>query len=105
MPMFVQHDVYRIAASRTLAYTASNGTAASTTSMGATTYFVQLSAAGSASSTGGVRIVIGDAPVADSTGTLLPANWIQVYKISPGQKISAIGNDAGSGTLNISELE
>jgi hypothetical protein len=105
MPMFVQHDVYRILGASKLSYAASNGTAASTSSVGSMTQFVQLSAAGSASSTGGVRFVIGDAPVADSNGTLLPSSWIQVYKISPGQKISAISNDAGTGSLNVTELE
>lgn len=102
--MAYNHDIWRIVTSRNLAYNSSAGAAASTTSVAAQTYAVQLSYPGSTSSTGGLHVLIGDAPVADSTSPFLPANWVQVYQISPGQKISAISNDAGAGTLNITEL-
>ena len=102
--MQYSHDIWRMLSSRNLAYNSTGGAAASTTSVGSQTYAVQLSYPGSTSSTGGLHVLIGDAPVADSTSPFLPANWVQVWKITPGQKISAISNDAGTGTLNITEL-
>jgi hypothetical protein len=37
-------------------------------------------------------------------GTLLPPNSVQVYRCSPGQRVSAISNDAGTFSLSITEL-
>jgi hypothetical protein len=34
----------------------------------------------------------------------LPSNWLQTYKMTPGQTLAAISNDAGAFTLIISEL-
>ena len=67
----------------------------------------QLSYPGSASSTGGCRIAIIDTTgtaVTSNTGTLLPPNTIQVYRCTPGQRVSAISNDAGTFSLSITEL-
>ena len=49
-------------------------------------------------------MVIDGATVADSTSALLPANWTQVYKVTPGQRVSAISNDAGTFNLSVTEL-
>ena len=64
---------------------------------------------GSTSSTGGVRVAVVDpggspAAVSSTSGTFLPANWLQNYKVTPGQKLSAISNDAGTPSLSITEL-
>ena len=83
------------------------GAAVSTAVFGTETFAVQLNFPGSVSSTSGVRFKVGnvaEAPVADSTSALLPANWIQVFKVTPGQRVSAISNDAGTPTLSIVEL-
>jgi hypothetical protein len=37
-------------------------------------------------------------------GTLLPANWVEGVKVTPGQRVSAISNDAGTFSLFITEL-
>jgi hypothetical protein len=55
----------------------------------------------------GCRIAIvspNDNAVSSSAGTLLPANWIDVFRCSPGQRVSAISNDAGTFSLSITEL-
>jgi hypothetical protein len=39
-----------------------------------------------------------------TTATLLPANFIEVVKVTPGQRVSAISNDAGTFSLSITEL-
>jgi hypothetical protein len=55
--------------------------------------------------TGGVRYVTGKAPVATTTnGALLPINWTQVVKVSPGEQLSTVSNDGIGGTLVIVEL-
>lgn len=99
-------DVYRIIASRSLAVNSVGGALASTTSLSAQTYAVDLVFPGSTSSTGGCRVNIGYAglTVSSTSGPFLPANWIQRYKCTPGQIIGAISNDAGTFSLTIVEL-
>lgn len=54
--------------------------------------------------TSACRIRIGDGtPTAVATDTLLPANWVDVITVSPGQKIAAIQDVAG-GKLTVTEL-
>lgn len=99
---------YRLGTSRTLAVNSTGGAAVSTAVLGSEIYFVRLLAQGGVVlSTAGVRVAIGnaaEAPVADSTSALLMVNWPDVFKITPGQRISAIGNDGGTYTLNVVEL-
>jgi hypothetical protein len=45
-----------------------------------------------------------DNAVSSTAGTLLPPNWIEVFRCSPGQRVSAISNDAGTFSLSITEL-
>ena len=42
--------------------------------------------------------------VSSTAGGLLPANWIQYVKVTPGQRVSAISNDAGTLSLGITEF-
>ena len=37
-----------------------------------------------------------DNAFSSTAGTLLPPNWIEVFRRSPGQRVSAISNDAGT---------
>jgi hypothetical protein len=99
-------DVYRIIASRSLAVNSVGGALASTTSLSAQTYAVDLSFPGSTSSTSGIRFNIGDAglTVSSTAGPFLPSNWIARYKCTPGQIIGAISNDAATPSLTIIEL-
>ena len=74
---------------------------------GTQTYAIQLAYPGSTSSTGGCRIAIvspNDNAVSSTQGTLLAPNWVQVFRCSSGQRVSAISNDAGTFSLSITEL-
>jgi hypothetical protein len=99
-------NVWRLSTAQALAVASVGGAAASSAAFGAQTYAVQLSFPGSVSSTGGCRIAIVDpgTTVSSTAGTLLPANWIDVFRCSPGQRVSAISNDAGTFSLSITEL-
>lgn len=100
-------DIYRIATSRDLAVDSVGGAVASSTVFGSQTYAVMLSWPGSTSSTAGVRVAIIDAAgaaVSSTQGALLPPSWVQVYRCTPGQRVSVISNDAGKPNLNIVEL-
>lgn len=100
-------DIYRIISSRDMAVASVGGAVASSTVFGTQTYAVELCYPGSTSSTGGLRIAIIDvagAAVSSTQGALLPPSWKQVYKCTPGQRVSAISNDAGVANLNIVEL-
>jgi hypothetical protein len=99
------HDEFRNGSVTNLTYATSAGTAVSTTGFGAQTYFISLTAPGEATSTGGVRYLIGKAAVAATTnGALLPFNWTQVVKVAPGEQLSTVSNDGIGGTLVVVEL-
>lgn len=100
-------DIWRILGSENLAVASAAGAAVSTAVFGAQTYAVRLNFPGSTSSTGGVRVAFGNAsevPTAGSTSALLSANVPEIFKVTPGQRISAISNDAGAPSLNIVQL-
>ena len=52
----------------------------------------------------GVRIAIDASPTATATSYLLPVNWVEIIKVSPGQKIAVLGNNTGTGSVSVSEL-
>jgi hypothetical protein len=91
-------DVWRLGTAFALSVASVGGAAASSQAFGTQTYAVQLCFAGSVSSTGGCRIAIvspnGNA-VSPTQGTLLPGNWIEVFRCSPGQRVSAISTMRG----------
>jgi hypothetical protein len=98
---------FRLSTAQALAVASVGGAAASSGVIGSQTYVIQLSYPGSTSSTGGCRIAIvspNDSAVSSTTGTLLPPNTIFVARCSPGQRVSAISNDAGTFSLSITEL-
>ena len=99
----------RLAAAQSLAVSSAAGAAVSTTVFGTGTYAIEVAYPGSTSSTGGCRIAVidpGGSPTAVSStaGTLLPPSWIQTFKVTPGQRVSAISNDAGTFSLSVTEL-
>ena len=105
--MAFDDSIWRLGAAQALAVASVGGAAASTTVFGTETYAVELAFPGSVSSTSGCRIAIvspGDAAVSSTAGTLLPANWVQVFKCTPSQRVSAISNDAGTFSLSVTEL-
>jgi hypothetical protein len=98
------HDAYRNGTVTNLSYSTSGGAAVSTAGFGSQTYWISLTAAGAFTTTGGVRVNIGDGPVATSSSALLPFNWTEKVNVSPGQKVSALSNDGIAGTLVVVEL-
>jgi hypothetical protein len=100
-------STWRLGSALALAVASAAGAAVSTTVFGTETYAVQLCFPGSTSSTGGCRVAvidIGGAAVSSTQGTLLPANSVYVAKVTPGQRVSAISNDAGTFSLSVTEL-
>jgi hypothetical protein len=99
-------NVWRLSTAQAIAVASVGGAATSSAAFGAQTYAIMLSFPGSVSSTGGCRIAVVDpgTTVSSTAGTLLPANWIDVFRCSPGQRVSAISNDAGTFSLSITEL-
>jgi hypothetical protein len=98
-------NVWRLSSAQALAVASVGG--ASSSAFGTQTYAIQVAFPGSTSSTGGCRIAIvspNDNAVSSTAGTLLPPNWVQVFRCSPGQRVSAISNDAGTFSLSITEL-
>jgi hypothetical protein len=99
-------STWRLGAAQALAVASVGGAASSTTAFAAQTYAILCSFPGSVSSTSGCRVAVVDAggAVSSTAGTLLAANWLQTYKVSPGQRLSAISNDAGTFSLSVTEL-
>lgn len=100
-------NIWRLSTAQALSVASVGGAAASSAAFGTQTDAVQLAFPGSVSSTGGCRIAIvspDDNGVSSTQGTLLPANWIEVFRCSPGQRVSASSNDAGTFSLSITEL-
>jgi hypothetical protein len=98
---------FRLGTAVALAVASVGGAAASSGAFSAQCYNIQLAYPGSTSSTGGCRIAIvspNDSAVSSTAGTLLPPNTIAVFRCSPGQRVSAISNDAGTFSLSITEL-
>jgi len=101
--------VWRFGTVQSLAVASAGGAAASTGVFGTQTYAVRVTAmGGTVASTAAVRIKIGslaEAPVANSTtDALLTVATPHLVKVVPGEKLSAIGNDGGTYTLNVVEL-
>jgi hypothetical protein len=99
------HDSYRHGVTQNVAYNAAGGASAQSTNFGSQTRTIRVSSAGVVSaSIDGVRINVGDNPTAAATSALLPVQWVEYIKCSPGQKIAVLGNNTGTGTVNVVEL-
>jgi hypothetical protein len=99
------HDCFRPKATQNVAYAAAGGASAQSTAFGSQTYHIRVCAVGVVSaSIDGVRIVVGENPTATATSTLLPVNWKEYIKCTPGQKIAVLGNNTGTGTVSVVEL-
>jgi hypothetical protein len=99
------HDAYRHKTTQNVSYAAAGGASVQSTAFGSQTYAIRVCSVGVVSATiDGVRIAVGDNPTAAATSALLPANWVEIIKCSPGQKIAVLGNNTGTGTVNVVEL-
>ena len=101
-------DVWRIIASRTLAVNSGGGAVASTVSLSAQTYAVDLVYPAEAGAPAGIRFDISDmggAAISSLSAPVLIAGQVRRYKCTPGQKIQAISNGASTlASLSIIEL-
>jgi hypothetical protein len=99
------HDAYRPLASQNVAYAAAGGASAQSTAFASQTRYIRVCAVGVVSGTiDGVRIAIDSNPTAVATSYLLPVNWVEIIKVSPGQKIAVLGNNTGTGSVSVTEL-
>ena len=105
--MAVMDTIYRLSTAQALAVASVGGAAASSAAFGTQTYAVRLNYAGSTSSTGGVRVKIVspvDTAVSSTAGVLISPSNPEIFRCTPGQRVSAISNDAGTASLSIVEL-
>jgi hypothetical protein len=103
--MHIAHDSYRHGTKQNVAYAVAGGASAQSTAFGSQTYWIRVCAVGvESASADGVRIAAGDNPTATSTSALLPLNWVEYLKVTPGQKIAVLGNNASTGNVSVIEL-
>jgi hypothetical protein len=91
--------LWRIIATRNLAVNSSGGAVASTVSVSAQTYALELAFPAAAQSTAGCRFLISDmaaTSITSTTGAYLPPNTLMRYRCTPGQKIQAISADGSA---------
>jgi hypothetical protein len=99
------HDAYRPLASQNVAYANNVGASAQSAAFGSQTRYIRVTSVGVVSATiDGVRLEIGANPTAVATSYLLPVNWVEIIKVSPGQKIAVLGNNTGTGSVSVTEL-
>jgi hypothetical protein len=102
----VYDDIYRLGTAQALAVASVGGAAVSTSIFGTQTHAIAMSFPGSTSSTGGERVKVidvGGAAVSSTTDFLLPAKWVEKIIVNPGQRLSAISNDAGTPSVSVVE--
>jgi hypothetical protein len=103
--MHIAHDSYRHRTIQNVAFNGSAGASVQSSAFGAQTYWIRVCAVGvEYASVDGVRINVGDNPTASSTSALLPLNWVEYIKRTPGQKVAALANNTAAGNLNVTEL-
>jgi hypothetical protein len=99
------HDAFRILSTQNVAYNAAAGASTASNAFSSQTRFIRVLAVGVVSATiDGVRIAVDAAPVSTATSVLIAVNYPEVFKVTPGQKISVLGNNTGTGTVNVTEL-
>jgi hypothetical protein len=99
------HQAFREGAKQNLAFNGSAGASVQSSAFGSQTFFIRVCAVGITGATAdGVRIAVGDNPTATSTSALIPLNWFEYVKVTPGQKVAALANNTASGTLSVTEL-
>ena len=88
---------WRIFASRTLAVNSGGGAVASTSSLSAQTYAVELVYPAEAGAPAAIRFGVsdlGEAAISSLSAAVLPVGQVRRYKVTPGQKVQAISNGA-----------
>ena len=99
------HDAYRILAAQNVAYAAAGGASAQSTAFASQTRYIRVVSVGVVSaSIDGVRIAIDTNPTATATSALIAVNYPEIFKVAPGQKLAVLGNNTGTGSVNVTEL-
>jgi hypothetical protein len=101
------HDAYHHAEAVTLqnvSYNNSAGASVQSAAFQSQTYWIRVCVIGAYTATAGLRYSIGANPTASATTQLLPVNWVETIRVTPGQKIAFLGNDTVTGSVNIVEL-
>jgi hypothetical protein len=100
----------RQGAQQNVAFNAAGGASAASTAFGAYTFQIRIACSGTGfgaapAQTAGVRFLIGDGtPTATATSSFLPTQCVDYFAVTPGQKVAVLGNDAGTGTLTVTEM-
>src|SRR5262249_36616349 len=99
----------RASATQNVTFNAAGGASTQSTTFGAQTYQIRVAVSGTGFAaapafTAGARIAIGDNPTASGTTTFVPVQCIDYFAVTPGQKIAALGNDTGTGTVSVTEM-
>jgi hypothetical protein len=101
MPNF-DDSIWRL--NGTLSVAVTSTATASAAALTSETYAVQLAFL-SATAGAGMFINIGSATVGvSSANTILPANWVQNYKVTPGQTVGAMCINTTAATLIVTQL-
>ena len=98
------HDAYRHGTVNNVTFAAAGSGSAQSAAFGAQTRSIRICVQGAVTTTSGLRIAVGDNPTASATTALLPVNWVEYIKVTPGQKVAALSNDTVTGTLSVIEL-
>lgn len=102
----VNRPYLRPITNQNVSYAAAGGASAASSAFGSQTYFVRVLSVGVVSATiDGVRVQFGDGtPTATSSSMLVAVNFPETFAVSPGQKVAVLGNNTGTGTVNITEM-
>ncbi len=102
------HDAYAVVGSTTQQLSVSSATGTSTTAFGTQTRAVRIVVLGTATSTAGVYTRfynLGQLSQADSTvDVVTPLNWVDMFKVTPGQRASFIAGEAASYRVHLTEV-
>jgi hypothetical protein len=105
---FAKHIDYRPTGdATTLSVASAGGSAVSTAVFGVQVRAVQLAGFGTLTSTSGIRVKfadVSDSVVSSTANMAIPVNVVVTYKVSPGQRVSAIANDAATYQLVVQPL-
>jgi hypothetical protein len=110
MSWFDKQTSSRQGLSQNVTFNAAGGASAASTAFGVQTYQIRLVCSGTGfgaapAFTAGVRFIIGDGtPTATATSSFLPTQVVDYLAVTPGQKVAVLGNDAGTGTLSVTEM-
>ena len=89
------YDAVRLETHQSVAYTGTAGTIATAISTGVHAVRVIVTSA--------AYVVIGSSPTATTSDVYMPAGLPELFKINPGEKVSAVQVSAG-GTLHVTEV-